>query len=1325
MIMDEITQGDGNCFPRAVMQQCKRQEIKNSINKNIKMKVNHFMSIRNAVCDFMLNVNHPCIETFRHSYMANEYPVSRISWNDYWFAMRQNNVWVDYKFIQGTAWYLSQDIMIVTTKSTPENPYIYISGNKKTMSIPCVGVPLLIGSELDWHFQSLLPEIEDLVINEDNFPPLTRMKNTDIKMNYQKPNLRQLNRLRHVKPTFQDAHDNYFTNKKYWKAICPNCQKKVASIKIHFLTSMICKQSSLLKDNNKHSRSPMDRGEISKKMVTEKKSENTRCKGCNEEHKSIVHHLKRAFPCQNMYGINETLGENICKEDDYAPNKTFGHNRKKNNKIETKLSKCAKQGREILLIEKANKYTLKPSMMKVSIYIERKEPLSDDNCKNKSHPKKSKFNCKFFKDRICFNSLCRKKQTKQTKAFDICQLLRYKEKINQRLRYLDLIRYAEKVDEFVKNSCNDINFENTDKVIKKSTNVNEIKCIDNIDDFERSLESYCGNGPKVKKIRETTSETSSNKLKPAFIDICVVDSLINMFMSMNIEKMRTHIFHKDHKDRCALCILRSAIYKTRLDKGPKNAIDVPEIKNNLQIFLGTYYCVHCFQQFDKEDEEKVHTEENNHGKKGLSLKKALDKILFEINIVEDIHLPIMCTECERNINTSKNGYIELPKVGKGVATVILEAISEIIDSHQRNNSKCHNGSYEINKYPETLMFMMHPNSITVVEEQIIIRKEIYELKAQVSYKNEHFYTRCKIDGKYYKMDGNKCIPKTSAANPKHTMVVVYQKKMIKEEPNLEDLRKYIYSPQALRYFRRSTEKYKDNERKKYHEQHEQREKKLGGQRAAYDQNPEKREEKLRGQRDQKKTEYDQNPEKREEKLRGQRDQKKRKYDAQEEFRNKRKQYSIEYYEKQDKILKLVKKNFDAHDSGMDFLCVSCLRLHNRMNVSKYKSNRNGETDNKLLLIEKSKKCDGNYYVCKTCRTGLIKRLPKMNFKRLQDIDKIGSIPNRLPDLNLMEQYLLKLTIPFIRVAHVPRTPNLKLVGGSVCIQANVSHSIERLQINPENIIPVSFKRKLIYKGYYMEQVVNKEKIFEWLLFLKQNNPLYENITINETEINDEIDLMDEQLISELVTYDEYRLLKDQLDEKKASEEKIITEDLVTQQDLSDSDTDDDENSGVDALTEAIHEKEAPLHDTFMYHVNELCMEEKTVTNGIAKFIYEKEKNNFELNDEFYEDQGNFLFKNDSEEEDIECEEIKSSKSAETITKRKNPEDVFSKSFVNKSTKKGKKGKEKEKATVVAPGENQQFDNTFKLQEEKCFPTLFVKGQSSKKTKNVWDSKLGK
>ena len=67
----------------------------------------------------------------------------------------------------------------MTTESTPERPYIYISGCKEK-NIPCTGVPLLIGSQLDLHFQSLLPtdhapergEFTGLDLNEDNFPPL-------------------------------------------------------------------------------------------------------------------------------------------------------------------------------------------------------------------------------------------------------------------------------------------------------------------------------------------------------------------------------------------------------------------------------------------------------------------------------------------------------------------------------------------------------------------------------------------------------------------------------------------------------------------------------------------------------------------------------------------------------------------------------------------------------------------------------------------------------------------------------------------------------------------------------------------------------------------------------------------------------------------------------------------------------------------------------------------------------------------------------------------------------------------------------------------------
>jgi hypothetical protein len=64
---------------------------------------------------------------------------------------------------------------------------------------------------------------------------------------------------------------------------------------------------------------------------------------------------------------------------------------------------------------------------------------------------------------------------------------------------------------------------------------------------------------------------------------------------------------------------------------------------------------------------------------------------------------------------------------------------------------------------------------------------------------------------------------------------------------------------------------------------------------------------------------------------------------------------------------------------------------------------------------------------------------------LEDTNTIGSIPNRLSDPNLMGKYLLKLTMQFIRVLHVSRIPNLKLVGSSICIEADILHAIEILQ----------------------------------------------------------------------------------------------------------------------------------------------------------------------------------------------------------------------------------------------------------------------------------------
>ena len=69
----------------------------------------------------------------------------------------RNYEWVDYIFIQSTAWYLRHDIIIVTTTSTEDHPYITISGNLADETVPCQGIALTIGTKSNVHYQSLLP----------------------------------------------------------------------------------------------------------------------------------------------------------------------------------------------------------------------------------------------------------------------------------------------------------------------------------------------------------------------------------------------------------------------------------------------------------------------------------------------------------------------------------------------------------------------------------------------------------------------------------------------------------------------------------------------------------------------------------------------------------------------------------------------------------------------------------------------------------------------------------------------------------------------------------------------------------------------------------------------------------------------------------------------------------------------------------------------------------------------------------------------------------------------------------------------------------------
>ena len=79
-------------------------------------------------------------------------------------------------------------------------------------------------------------------------------------------------------------------------------------------------------------------------------------------------------------------------------------------------------------------------------------------------------------------------------------------------------------------------------------------------------------------------------------------------------------------------------------------------------------------------------------------------------------------------------------------------------------------------------------------------------------------------------------------------------------------------------------------------------------------------------------------------------------------------------------------------------------------------------------------------------------------------------------LNKLEAFLLKLVIPFIRIANCTRGQYFKVKGDLILISADVKESLDKILPLEQSLIPVSFKRKLEYGGYFIEEFIDKEKV---------------------------------------------------------------------------------------------------------------------------------------------------------------------------------------------------------------------------------------------------------
>ena len=186
-------------------------------------------------------------------------------------------------------------------------------------------------------------------------------------------------------------------------------------------------------------------------------------------------------------------------------------------------------------------------------------------------------------------------------------------------------------------------------------------------------------------------------------------------------------------------------------------------------------------------------------------------------------------------------------------------------------------------------------------------------------------------------------------------------------------------------------------------------------------------------------------------------------------------------------------------------CTCCARLLFESQVQMYQDDlyrRKGKkiAENARVSISNKvrQKCSrSKLWICKTCHKKLLNGdLPSESTMNSLELD---DIPKELNILNNLEQHLVALHIPFMKVVALPKGGQKAVHGPVVCVPSNIrkTTSLPRGE-DSDLILRVKLKRKLSYKGYYEYQFVNTNNVQTALEYLKRNNRWYSSVEMVNT-----------------------------------------------------------------------------------------------------------------------------------------------------------------------------------------------------------------------------------
>jgi hypothetical protein len=215
------------------------------------------------------------------------------------------------------------------------------------------------------------------------------------------------------------------------------------------------------------------------------------------------------------------------------------------------------------------------------------------------------------------------------------------------------------------------------------------------------------------------------------------------------------------------------------------------------------------------------------------------------------------------------------------------------------------------------------------------------------------------------------------------------------------------------------------------------------------------------------------------------------------------------------------------DTGFNVICTSCAEFKSRYSCTKVTVLSETQQQEYLSTKRQLKSKDGKTYLCQTCRSQIVsnkepktvensrnQKFPtflKNHLKKIVDYVTIlkkrkiseetlteADIDKAL-QLNKLEAHLLKLVIPFVRIAHCPRGTYVKV---NILISSNISHSMSKILSRKQRLLPVYLKRRLEYTGNYLEEVIDRSKVEAYFDFFKRFNPLFNDVQFQQKNLEE-------------------------------------------------------------------------------------------------------------------------------------------------------------------------------------------------------------------------------